>query len=255
MNTGVLPDIVYYTFCNLQGQRYCSCRYGDNAFRKWCSSQEVQKSLKQKRRQEIDKALAFSNIPKRLQQKTLENLEGQEKMQQTINHYLDHFHKYRQKGRGLYLWSHGSGRGKTHILSALCREVIHRYAAPSIFMSEENIFRKIREAFDNPHIGEEQRLQRFLKIGCLFIDDLGATKITPWKIEVLTSLIDSRLNNNLPTFFTSNYSPKDYQKLISSSLTTSRAQRIPSRIHEMCRDFIIEIQGQDYRIHSQTLLN
>ena len=248
MNTGTLPDIVFYTFCDLEGPRYCDCSFGNRAFRKWCQGTTVQQALRKKRQKEIDKALEFSNIPKRWKEKSLETLEGQERIKQIVNQYLDNFGKFGSEGRGLYLWSHGSGRGKTHLLSALCQEVIKRHAAPSIFMSEEQIFMKIRESFDNPDVWEQERLQRFLKIRCLFIDDLGATKVTAWKNEVLTSLLDSRLNNALPTFFTSNYSPQDYGRLVSKSLVSPRPGRIPSRIYEMCRAFIIEVKGADWRL-------
>ena len=116
-------------------------------------------------------------------------------------------------------------------------------------MTEEQIFLKIREAYDDPLIKEQERLHKFLAIPCLFIDDFGATKITAWKTEIMTSLLDHRLGNALPTFFTSNYHPQDYLSLIATSLKLARPERIPSRIYEMCKDFIIEVKGQDFRKH------
>ena len=147
----------------------------------------------------------------------------------------------------MYLWSPGSGRGKTHILSAVCREIMERYAVPCIFLTEDQIFRKIREAFDDPQVREYDRMRRFRTVPCLFVDDFGATKPTAWKQEVMTGLLDERLNNALPTFFTSNYSLADYQTILAHSLSFARPERVPSRIFEMCRGFIVEVKGEDWR--------
>jgi primosomal protein DnaI len=247
MDRGTLFEAVYYPFCDLEGIRYCSCNAGNNAFKEWCVSEKVQLALKAKRQKEIEKALEFSCIPKRWREKTLENLEGQEALKIHINQYLDNFKNFQKEGFGIYLWSHGSGRGKTHILSAMCQEIIKRYAIPCIFMTEEQMYFKIREVFDNPNIPEKERIHKFLDIPCLFLDDFGATKVTAWKAEVMTSLLDYRLGNCLPTFFTSNYSPQEYQNLIAISLSNSRPERIPSRIYEICQGFIIEVKGEDWR--------
>jgi primosomal protein DnaI len=114
-------------------------------------------------------------------------------------------------------------------------------------MTEERIFMKLREAYDNPQVNEQERFGRFLEISCLFIDDFGATKITSWKNEVMTGILDYRLSNSLPTFFTSNFSPQEYQQVVRNSGNLARPERIPSRIHEMCKDFIIEMKGEDFR--------
>ena len=74
-------------------------------------------------------------------------------------------------------------------------------------------------------------VNKFRNIHCLFIDDLGAAKITKWKLEVLTSILNFRLMNYKPTFFTSNYSLEQYQKKIAQAC--DRPQRIPMRIREM----------------------
>lgn len=247
MDTGVLFDTVYYTFCGLLGQRFCDCAAGKEAFKKWCLTSEVQNAIRQKQTREVEQALTFSCIPKRWKEKSLGNLEGQECLKQRINQYLDQFPKFRDTGQGMYFWSNGSGRGKTHLLSAICQEIIRRFACPCIFIPEERMFMRLREAYDNPQINEQERFGRFLDVSCLFIDDFGATKTTSWKTEVMTSLLDYRLSNQLPTFFTSNFSPQDYERFIRNSGNLARPERIPSRIHEICGRFIVEVKGGDYR--------
>lgn len=247
LDTGALFDQVYYKFCDLYGPRYCSCDAGKGAFRKWCAGADVQQSLKAKRQADIQRTLEISQIPKRWREKSLENLSGQEQLKITVNRYLDDFPKLQQEGRGIYLWSQGSGRGKTHVLTAVCQQIIERYACPCIFMNEEQLFLKLRASFHAPIPAENSVLDRCLDTACLFLDDLGATKMTGWKTEIIGSIVDYRLQNALPTFFTANYSLADYQTLIANTLACSRPERIPSRIYEMCRGFIVEMKGEDFR--------
>ncbi len=245
-NTGFLGKKVYYSFCDLIGEEYCLCNLGDKAFRRWCQSAEVQQSIRLIRKKEVEKALAFSEIPSYWKEKTLASLEGQENLILTVNRYLDGFPKFREQGIGMYLWSAGSGRGKTHVLSAVCNELIQRYLVPCIFMTEEQMYFRIREAYQNHAISEKKQYRKFMEAKCLFLDDLGATKITPWKNEVLTGILDYRLNRRLPTFFTSNFSPEGYEQNLQSSFV-ARPGRITSRIYEMCRGFILEVKGEDFR--------
>lgn len=245
-NTGRLDKKVYYPFCCLIGEEYCLCATGDRAFRRWCGSAEVQQAIRFIREQEVNKALAFSEIPSYWKGKMLDSLEDQESLKLTVNRYLDGFAKYQEQGIGMYFWSEGSGRGKTHILSAVCNELIQRYLVPCIFMTEEQMYLRIREAYENYAVSEKKQYRKFMEVKCLFLDDLGATKITPWKNEVLTGILNYRLNHRLPTFFTSNFSPESYEQSLQSSFI-ARPSRITSRICEMCRGFIVEVKGEDFR--------
>lgn len=92
-DTGILHDTVYYPFCSLLGRRYCQCPAGEQAFREWYLSAKVQDALKSKRKKEVENAIAFSHLPKRWMEKSLENLHGQEKLKVMIVQYLDNFTK------------------------------------------------------------------------------------------------------------------------------------------------------------------
>lgn len=246
MDSGILAETIYYNFCDLVGLKYCTCGQGNGAFKQWCHSQEVQDALKKKRQKEIEKSLKFSEIPPHWKEKTLMSLEGQENLKLTLNRYLDNFPKFREQGTGMYLWSEGSGRGKTHVLSAVCNELIQRYLVPCIFMTEEQMYFRIREAYENHAVSEKKQYRKFMETKCLFLDDLGATKITAWKNEVLTGILDYRLNHRLPTFFTSNFSLQSYELSLQNA-SIARPCRITSRIYEMCRGFIVEVKGEDFR--------
>jgi DNA replication protein DnaC len=244
---GLLPDKVHYYALDLVGQAYCTCDAGNGAFQEWCKTKVVQNAIKTKQIQQIDKLLQDSELPLRWQQKTLDKLEGQEQLKQTIHRYVDNFSQYQKEGRGIYLWSNGSGRGKTHAISSVCKMLIYQYVVPCLFINEELLFAKLQETFSSSKKDETPLLQKFRTVKCLFLDDFGATKITAWKNEVMTGILDYRLNHSLPTFFTSNYSLHDYTKLLKNSCVALRPERISSRIAEICRGFIFEVRGEDWR--------
>lgn len=246
LDSGLCKEEVYYSFCEQFHKKFCICRIGRNTFYQWKSSPKIQELVRKKKQSKVATSIRFSNIPKKWHSKTLSSLIGQEKIKGIAQKYFDGFVDNRKKGVGMYFWSTGSGRGKTHILVSLYKRIVYRYMIPAIFITEEQIYSRIRESFDNSYITEKKQMGKFKNIPFLFIDDLGATKITAWKNEMLTAILDSRSNNYLPTFFTSNFHPDDYRKYIES-FGILRPDRIPSRIYEMCKSHIIQIQGEDWR--------
>jgi DNA replication protein DnaC len=78
----------------------------------------------------------------------------------------------------------------------------------------------------------------------LVLDELGAGKTTPWVMDLLYYLVNTRYLENRLTIFTTNYS--DFPKKAGEeSLTDRVSQRIRSRLWEMCGR--IELRGRDYR--------
>lgn len=237
---GVLDKHVYYTTLNLSSQAYCKCPLGVKKFGEWCRSCEVQNAILRKRQSQVEKELRFSQIPAQWQEKTLGNLHGYDAIKVKLDVYLNTFLRNGMFSQGVYLWSEASRTGKTHTLIALCKEMIERYIVPCVFITEEEMYARVRRTFDDGDVLHESDVMfKFKDVTCLFIDDLGATKMTPWKLETLTSILNFRLMNHRPTFFSSNYSIEQYQRKIKG--ISDRPQRVPSRIREMTRGFVFNM--------------
>lgn len=71
----------------------------------------------------------------------------------------------------------------------------------------------------------------------LFVDDLGAAKLTEWAEEVTYRLVNHRYENCLPTIFTTNVLP--------NQLGATIGDRVASRIAEMCDR--VALKGADRR--------
>jgi DNA replication protein DnaC len=80
----------------------------------------------------------------------------------------------------------------------------------------------------------------------LVVDELGAGKATPWVMDLLYYLVNTRYLQRRTTIFTTNYS--DFAgRPDQESLTDRVSARLRSRLFEMCRR--IELRGDDYRRH------
>ena len=78
------------------------------------------------------------------------------------------------------------------------------------------------------------------KTPLLLIDDIGAEKVTSWaRDEILGTILQSRMNNLLPTFFTSNLNIQELEthlSLINESEDKVKARRIIERIQQLTDD-------------------
>jgi len=87
--------------------------------------------------------------------------------------------------------------------------------------------------------GEELIYEDLLKANkLLFLDDIGAERVTEWAEEVFYLVINSYYENEVPVIFTSN-DPL-------SGIAQNVGQRIASRIREMCE--IVKLEGEDRRL-------
>ena len=76
-----------------------------------------------------------------------------------------------------------------------------------------------------------------MKIPLLLLDDIGAEKVSDWsRDEVLGIILQYRMENHLPTFFTSNLTLDELEKALSitsSGVDKVKARRIVERIKQL----------------------
>lgn len=136
--------------------------------------------------------------------------------------------------RGLYLHG-GVGVGKTHIAYAMHKS---KLARSSNFFNTTELLQRIR--LDYNRKDESQGIAKEIaeRRSIIFLDDIGAEKVTDWVLETFYLIINERYNEMLPTIFTSNCTIKELAEKLSD--------RIASRIVESCD--IIELTGADRRL-------
>jgi DNA replication protein DnaC len=147
----------------------------------------------------------------------------------------DRLKGWTHKDKGLVL-SGGPGIGKTHLLAAV---------AIQAFWEQGRRFKFIRlaEWADEIRSCSFERAQEMVlqlkRADIVFFDDLGAGIITDHIETKLTMILDHRLEFNCPTFFSTNLTDLDANKILSG--------RIMSRISGLCRWINVTSIKSDWR--------
>ena len=80
----------------------------------------------------------------------------------------------------------------------------------------------------------------------LLLDDIGAEYLTAWsRDEVMEPILQYRMDQNLPTFFTSNYSIDEIEKHFIINGDKMKAKRIIERIKQVSDE--VELVGKNRR--------
>lgn len=137
--------------------------------------------------------------------------------------------------KGLYL--HGSfGAGKTYLIYALLNELKINKKVDFVALYFPEILRTLK---DNWSLYGE-KIDYYCTVPLLLIDDIGAESVSEWgRDEVLGTILQSRMNNKLATFFTSNLTMEELENhlsLVKSNMDHVKARRIIERIKQLTVD-------------------
>lgn len=146
--------------------------------------------------------------------------------------------------KGLYL--HGNfGTGKTFIIAALINELRNKYNIRTEIIYFPELLRNLKENL----FTVSDKLNFLENVDILLIDDIGAEKVTDWgRDEILGTILQTRMNKNMITFFTSNLNIDELLKHLSITKDSEdlvKAKRIIERIKYLTDDY--ELLGNNYR--------
>ena len=151
--------------------------------------------------------------------------------------YYDNYVK-NKKIKGLYL--HGNfGCGKTYLVSALFNELAKKDVHSTIIYFPE-FLRSLKASFGSGDDEYNARFDVVKESPILLLDDIGAEKLSDWaRDEVLGVILQYRMEEHLPTFFTSNLSIKeleDHLNISNNAADKVKARRIIERIKFLCEE-------------------
>ncbi len=148
--------------------------------------------------------------------------------------------------KGLYL--HGSfGSGKSYLVTAILVELAKKDIKSTIIFWPE--FLSELKSYFGDDTGYRKIMYQIKNTEILLIDDIGAENITSWsRDEVLSPILQYRMDNKLKTFFTSNLSIEDLEKhlaLTKDGEEVVKARRIIERIKQLTND--VELVSKNLR--------
>ena len=181
------------------------------------------------------KNVSLYEMPKEIKDASFKNIYKDDKSRVPIIKYFKEFMSQYNNDiytKGLYL--HGSfGSGKTYLIASLFNEMAKK-GVKSILIYYPDFLRSLKASFQTNY-GEQ--FDEIKTIPLLLLDDIGAENCSNWsRDEILGPLLQYRMENHLPTFFTSNLTIEELEK--SLSITTSgvdkvKARRIIERIKQL----------------------
>jgi len=134
------------------------------------------------------------------------------------------------------------GVGKS-VLAASIAKVYIKEGGNIKWINYPDFIQKLRYAVTDNVSGSFREVEDSVRYydGVLFIDDLGAERLTDFVKEVTYRVLNTRELSMLPTVITSNFSLDQIDKIIDP--------RVSSRLVGMCR--IVHLTGDDLRLKSK----
>jgi len=146
-----------------------------------------------------------------------------------------------KKQKGLYLYGK-FGVGKSFLLGAIASELAKRKVSSMIVYFPE-LIRELKNSIGDSTLNE--KIERVKKEPILMIDDIGAETMSSWaRDEVLGTILQFRMLENLPTFFSSNFNFAELEHHLTYSQRGEeekmKARRLLERIKYLAQPVLVD---------------
>lgn len=216
----------------------------------------TQQLVEKERQRHIQRLVKSINMPKFIQNASLDDFYLDEEHQTatraaalkaaiefTERYPSDHFVP------GLYLYGN-FGVGKTYLLGAIANELAKKKGIATTMLHFPSFAVEMRNSIKDNRASEKLNAVKTAPI--LMLDDIGADAMSKWvRDDVLGIILEYRMQEELPTFFSSNFSMAELEKdhLAVDSQgghEPLKAKRIMERVKFLSRE--LEMTGKNLRV-------
>ncbi|WP_125546243.1 primosomal protein DnaI [Levilactobacillus lindianensis] len=202
------------------------------------TAQTQERQAQQQLRQRV-KSIA---MPKSIREATLANFDQDDDRAEALMAALDFIDAYeanpKRRHQALYL-AGSFGVGKTYLLAAVAHQLATDGFATTLVHFPSFAVEMKNAIAQN---GVADKLESLKKAPVLMIDDIGADAMSAWvRDDILGVILEYRMQEELPTFFSSNFSMAQLEKEHLRISTRGddeplKAQRLMQRIRFLARE-------------------
>ena len=191
----------------------------------------------------IKKRLNLINFPSSLKNVSFLDVYRDDVQRLTVlNRMIEFVNDYPKNLKGLYLYG-DFGVGKSFMVAALAHDLSEKRGVSSTLLHYPSFVIDVKNAIGD---GNVKTLVDELKLSeVLILDDIGAEQSTAWvRDEILQVILQYRMQEDLPTFFTSNFDFEDLEKHFAKGKNgndeTWEARRVMERIRYLAEETRLE---------------
>ena len=191
----------------------------------------------------IKKRLNLINFPSSLKNVSFLDVYRDDVQRLTVlNRMIEFVNDYPNNLKGLYLYG-DFGVGKSFMVAALAHDLSEKRGVSSTLLHYPSFVIDVKNAIGD---GNVKTLVDELKLSeVLILDDIGAEQSTAWvRDEILQVILQYRMQENLPTFFTSNFDFEElelhFAKGKHGNNETWEARRVMERIRYLAEETRLE---------------
>ena len=196
----------------------------------------------------IKKRLNLINFPSSLKNVSFLDVYRDDVQRFTVlKRMIEFVNDYPNNLKGLYLYG-DFGVGKSFMVAALAHDLSEKRGVSSTLLHYPSFVIDAKNAISD---GSVKTLVDEIKLSeVLILDDIGAEQSTPWvRDEILQVILQYRMQENLPTFFTSNFNFEELEQHFAKGKhgndETWEARRVMERIRYLAEE--TRLEGENRR--------
>ncbi|OLQ22480.1 primosomal protein DnaI [Listeria seeligeri] len=211
----------------------------------------TKEKLEEDKRRAVEKRIRSLYMPKQVVDASLSDFYTDEESRQLalVEAYQflnDYPSKNGERVKALYI--HGSfGTGKSYLLGAIAKELALKGISTTLVYLPE-FMREVKQSISDNTVGEKIQFAKETEV--LMLDDIGAESMTAWtRDEVLGAILQFRMQEELPTFFSSNYNMDQLENHLMFAQNGTeeklKARRIMERVRYLSKE--VQLEGKNRR--------
>ena len=207
------------------------------------SYEETPELIAAEKKAAIKNRLKLINLPASLKKVSFADVDADDEKRFTVFQRLVEFSEaYPHVRKGLYLYG-DFGVGKSFMVAALAHDLSEKRGVSSTLLHYPSFVIDVKNAISD---GNVKTLVDEIKLSeVLILDDIGAEQSTAWvRDEILQVILQYRMQENLPTFFTSNFNFEELEQHFAKGKHGNEeiweARRVMERIRYLAEETRLE---------------